>query len=861
MASAISPVWTDARKRMLNRGSTYAEPGFSSPQVNTATLSRSNRRVMDNSKTTIKSTKHGAEPRTASSSQKVKIGISGGGPRAMNHIIALVALFCVHEEKLMKLRSKGVDFSIEITVFEKQPEKRGASGNAFQPECDATLNTGIPGRMKIPGLEKIADTHPTVYAATDLARTVTNLIGSDPKPLLNRYKDCNLAAYSMLRKALKADGKLNTSIPCLTRDFLGAGLTKNVNDVIDYANSKLSFFDIKIRYGMEVAKVDFANPAAPELIVKEPDGRVKSHVFDMVFLANGTPSKAKVPPSVVAKSYSQIPNSNAMKEFLNSNGLLDSNGKLKKGTKLAIVGASLAAYDYLNVLATTLGIVRPCSSEIGYEIDPKVAAEYQNLITIVNPTAGRATPPAISNALPGFTTGGSLSWPTNVPQGIGAWDEIHSTFLQNHFQAFPLFQSLTKANIARALGTVPGKVNESKSTKQRLADYQLQIESFQSGKSLTEWGFWKSSYLQVISGVGFSSNSKEAENCLSKTAPLTHTPFNLIRKYRSHISNFTDAEYVKTNANSKSVKVLNEVERLLGPSPISAQQMVNLLSEANVLDHVPGYSSQLQMSKDGKFVELGNMKFHAILAPKALSREADITIGSIADFVEEVAPGQPEYAKGRILVGKDGKLLNVYECGMVGEGTHVKNADGSYSLVGMRWPDTHGYSNLFELVCQAPYLTLSFALLKAANVSNPISHMQEYYESNLPDPTDFDAETAQFENAFYEILQKNVFLNLCEVLAGDDGAQYRQFTDHAFTSKDRASFVARLEKEKLSESETAALEAFLHQTTNPVRYQPSNMEKFYNRHVDFTQRELDEMLNEAIAQAVACAPSNRKVGA
>ncbi len=851
-------VWVGTQNANAGQWCTLPKRQFLASPYNRRTPSPTNVQTSISYEPAINVPKTGPEPSEQLTSKEIKIGISGGGPRAMNHIISLVALLCIHEKKLTQLLQDGIDFSIQVTVFEKQPKKRGAGGNAFQPECDATLNTGLPGRMKIPGLDKISKTHPTVDAATDLAKTVAHMVESDPEKFMQRYKKSNLAAYSMFKKALRPDGTLDTSVPCLTRDVLGAGLTKNVNDVIAYANDVLPFIDIEVCYNQQVTDVDFSDPEAPALVVIGEDGLPKRHTFDMVFLANGTPMKSRVPKSIAHMVYSQIPNRHSMSAFLRSLGLYHNHNSLKQGTKLGVIGASLSSYDYVNLLATQLGIVVPSTSGVGYRIDPTAAAKYQGLITLINPTAGRATPPAISNAPAGVGASVRLSWPAGLPNGIGSCDEIHSTFLHKHFDAFPLFRALTKANIARALGIIPRNVNESKSTKERLSDYQCQINDFLTGKTVTEWGFWKNAYLQVISGVGFHPNSEEADKLLSTMAPLTHSPFNMLRKYRAYISAFTDPKNVKNTSNAKAVNVLNEVERLLGPSPIASQQMVNLLSEAGVLNQVCGTSDQLRMSDDEQFVELDDLQFHAILAPKVMTREADIVLRSIMHFVQQAAPGQPEYTKGRFLVGQDGKPLNVYECGMVGEGARVQNADGTFSLVGMRWPDTHGYSNLMELVCQAPYLTLSFAILKSAGVKDPIAHIQEQYRKNLPDPQIFDAETAKFEGAFQEILQKIAFLNLCEVLAGDDGTLYREFTDNVFTYQDRAAFVEGLKMKQLSEAERMAFDAYKDQTTNPLKYQPASMEEFTDRFVDFTQEELDRMLKKAIAQAQARAESDAR---
>ncbi len=850
MAPAVPQVLIGTSNGKATRYCSAKEKPFSVSRYNSATPWASEPAATID-KSVINDVKTSVEPSYGSTSRKVKIGISGGGPRAMNHIISLVALMCVHEKKLTELRQDGIDFSIEVTVFEKQPKMRGAGGNAFQPECDATLNTGIPGRMKIPGLEEIVQTHPTVERATDLAKTVAHIVERDPEKFIYRYKARNLAAYSMLKNALRSDGTLDTSVPCLTRDVLGSGLTKNVNDVIAYANEVLPFIDIQICYGQQVTDVDFSDPETPVLIVKGSDGRVTRHAFDMVFLTNGTTLKSRAPKSIAYRTYTEIPNYYSLSVFFRSLGLFDEDSNVKPSTKLGITGASLSAYDYVCILATQLGILVPCNSDVGYQIDPAAAAKYQGLITLINPTAGRVTPPAISKAPPGFASGIPLSWPGNAPNGIGVCDEIHSTFLQKHFEAFPLYKVLAKANIARALGTVPRKVNEPKSTKERLADYQSQIEEFLTGENLVEWGFWKNAYLQAISGVGFHRNSEESNQLLSKMAPLTHSPFNMVRKYRAHISALTDPNNVKNTSNAKGAKVLNEVERLLGPSPIASQQIVNLLSEAGVLNQACGKSEKLRMSDDGEFVELDDLQFDAILAPKVMTREANIILGPLRHYVREVALGQPEYAKGRLLVGQDGMPLNVYECGMIGQGARVQNADGTFSLVGMRWPDTHGYANLMELVCQAPYLTLSFAILKSVGVKNPIAHIQEHYRANLPDPQVFNAETAMFEEAFGEILQKTAFLNLCEVIAGDDGALYRDITEKVFTCQNRAAFVKDLKTKQLSGAEVVALDAYQHQIVNPIKYQPAGMKEFTDRFVDFTQEELDSMLKEAIAVADA----------
>ena len=207
--------------------------------------------------------------------------------------------------------------------------------------------------MEIPGLDKIAETHPEVYEATNLAKTVANMVAPDRERILERYKNANLAAYLLFERALGPDGKLDTSKAFISWNIIGKALTKNVNTAINYANQKLPFIDINVHFDSKVLSVDLSKPKMATLIVNEKGGKFCRHKFDKVFLENGTTSMSTVPKSIVPRTFSRIPNSATMKYFLYSLGLFGLNGKLKPGTKLGIT--SISTHDYVNILATFLG--------------------------------------------------------------------------------------------------------------------------------------------------------------------------------------------------------------------------------------------------------------------------------------------------------------------------------------------------------------------------------------------------------------------------------------------------------------------------------------------------------------------------
>ena len=774
----------------------------------------------------------------------VKHGISGFGPRAANHIIALIALLCIHEDEIAALQRNGLNFLIELTIFEKQSIEQGVGGNAYQLECEAALNTPIPNELQIPGLETIADTHPVVYRATNIAKAVGELVESDPERLLDYYKKVNLAAYSTLKNALGDNGKLDTSQPSVMRRHFGQALTDNVYSVIEYANKNLPCIKINLHHDTEVTDLDLTNSKHPTLLVEGQAGESR-HQFDFIQFENGLPWRSRVRDSLAAKTYSRIATSKTLWEFLDAQGLLSEDGRVKPGTRLAIRGAGLSAYDYVTLIATLANVVVPDDSDLGYRVDQEAAKSCRGLITFVNRRGGMVPPPRLLSK-------NGPNWPNEAPKPILNGEELHALFLQKDFQYLPLLLALTKANIARALNTVPGNIYKQKTTLDRFADYEEEVNKHFSGQDLTESGLLLLASANILLGIGLDHDAKAAEEALRAKAPITYREYSEKRRFRALVSDITSPEYVQVSSNAESMEALKLFEWFYSASPPQVQQMMNLLSKCGVLHQICGSEEEFGLSSDGNEVTFRDLRFDALLSPKVMERgSSDPLLQSLTGKVGQHLAGVPVHQKGRFLVDNHGKPLPVRENGAGGEGDQFTNDSGTTSTVGVSWHDTRGYSHLCELVPQLSCLTLCLSLLKASGVKEPVSQIQSLHKETLPTPKAFNDEVAKFEGSFYEILEKIAFLELCAVLAADDAQRYLEYSEHTFHPQDRARFIAELSTDELSLPEKKALRAYLRKIANPLPYNPVSLQGFEKRFVDLAPSQLEHMFKNLMAQVSA----------
>ncbi|EIW79881.1 hypothetical protein CONPUDRAFT_166564, partial [Coniophora puteana RWD-64-598 SS2] len=351
---------------------------------------------------------------------------SGFGPRNAMLFKGVVLNFLAERETLRKL-----GMHMKFDVFEMQSEVNASSGNAFQVDCDATINTGIPGR--VPSQATTLDRVPSEYqhivaAAGDLASFATQELAPAADKHRDELRKRNPAAYALFIQSLREDNSIDVSLPCTTRGTVGKIHRDSIKKVLDFVVKEVPEIQIEFHYEHTVVDADFTLPTKPKLLVcRNGDREAKLYSFDFVHLANGTTWKVPVSESVAPKAFSETPSLESIGRFLSQQGLLDEHRLLRPNTKLrmGITGMSLSAYDPVAIILQYTKMIY--TTDRGYEIDEDVASQYQGLLTFISRSKGKVAPPRHR-----FTR----AWPgKKVPDNQSFMDtyQAHAMFLQKNF--------------------------------------------------------------------------------------------------------------------------------------------------------------------------------------------------------------------------------------------------------------------------------------------------------------------------------------------------------------------------------------------------------------------------------------------
>ena len=235
---------------------------------------------------------------------------------------------------------------------------------------------------------------------------------------------------------------------------------------------------------------------------------------------------------------------------------------------------------------------------------------------------------------------------------------------------------------------------------------------------------------------------------------------------------------------------------------------------------------------DGKF-HVNNTDFDALFFPGILTEEADKVFQAFDD-VDQITPGQPAFAKGRLLQ-TDGQLTN---CSYTGIGNRGKIVGGS--VMGRRAGDySHASSSQLSIVNAR--MELCHALLRARGIEDTAAAINEIYQRLLPGNEAFDQETAQFRTEYYELHEQIAFLDFCEQLAGQDADAYASYYDQAFSKGSRT----KLANSRRSQA-PAAVQTFESRIANIPPYTPATRDQYYSRFVDYTEHEANCIYKEII---------------
>ncbi|KAJ3486484.1 hypothetical protein NLG97_g6605 [Lecanicillium saksenae] len=710
------------------------------------------------------------------------IALSGLGPRNAQYLMFLAAVLLANEDRLATLRDNNVELVLRVTVFERQGQEDAGCGNAFQVNCDAATNTGVTALPRIAGIDTI---DPTFRSIIDLAGRAGVELQAGSADVLDELESCNPVASLLFRKALRCDGTVDTAAACMTRGQWGLIQRSSFFEALKYIKTNLPQLDITIHYQHEVVGVDFSVPTRPCVIVRGPKAAADArHEFDLVAFAHGTPLVSPVSSDAAPMTYSLTPNHSSLGSFLQNHGMLDGDGYVIPGKSILITGESLSAYDYATILMPFLrGFCLDESNPVGYDFSEASAAQYRCLITFISRSECGPAPPRIVS---------DLKWRGAAP--ILTTREMHALRLQRRYNWLDPANEFLEANVARSTNQVPSGVTCDQTSEEYMAKYYADsLDHLTGGGSSQETALLCAGYLAFMNGSGFETDPDTAEAALIRDAPFTRHgragwPF-----FSASGVEMSSDDMIDTPENSAFFRHWRRMHNFAAASPAVLQHSVALLFQRGIARHQVATFDMIGLSSARNQITLADRRFDVALAPKVISREADVLRSSSVGGVKQIIPGMPDYGKGMHLRSADGVPISAFDFGLGGWGLVTQNGQQELRTVGkvLNGTNSHGAAADWASSFALYSVLLSVALAVRPNVS-PIHTVSQVYEQTLPDPDVFDAEVASFKPVWREVQEKLLFLRLCKDLAGCDAAKYSDYTEQIFTRATRDNFLYQL---------------------------------------------------------------------
>ncbi|KAF9072577.1 hypothetical protein BDP27DRAFT_1320195 [Rhodocollybia butyracea] len=556
--------------------------------------------------------------------------------------------------------------------------------------------------------------------------------------------------------------------------------------------------------------------------------------FDFVHMANGTPNAPTVPLGRMVTT--AIPNHDDVGRFLADNDLLDSNGQIKVTAKIGIAGLGLSAYDYVPLVLRYTSIIEP--TEKGYKINEDNARRYPGLLTFVSKSGVPAPPRHID---PKHFT---------IPAGLRlilTTEEVHALLLQQKFDWLSVWKVFLDANVARFLSKMPKDLQHRKTTsttsldivvKERMMDYVRQNDAYMQGKQ-TEVGLLRSGYRQIYWGQGFELDPTQSEKDLVAKAPLTRKDRAGPLMRRGSLAEVTSAAYLAANSNKAFFNDYATLHSHVAASPPAIQQLVARMFELDVAKFVQG-----SFEEDVPRLVGQGQKF---FTPKLLSRNHDPVLVSLKGKVDEIAPGQPKYDKGRFIRTRDVKTpVHAIDMGIGGEGTTVKDFTGGTSIIGMQWHDTSTLDAAADSAANLAPMTVLLSTMAQEGIEKPVERLLKDYHAGLPSEKEFDKEVEQFRSTWKEVHEKRAFLLLCESVV-TDAPQYLEYSDKVFDPQSRKDLVDDWVQNKLHDD---AIATYNQAIKGIPEFDPPSVTKYFERFVDLSRSEVTKCWDAYMGSSV-----------
>lgn len=510
----------------------------------------------------------------------------------------------------------------------------------------AGLNTGIDWDVPMtgarPDMEGIAkEQSDTIIRLLDLAGRYAEIMMADPKKTLEALQSENIAtALLFIRNS--ATGKLDTSSACGPRNVVGQALEDMTRDTMALAKVHLPWLKVNFYFSTKVIDINLENPRKPVLTVHSlnDDRRKTLEPYDLVFKSTGTTWAIPIKGEVAKKSYTGVPNSEALWDYLHGRQTVLKDGTIRPGTKILIGGASLSAFDPVGILLTKTGIVKfGTSSPDGYWIDEKRASQYPGLITFFNRPPGEFVRPRHTEV------------PSIIPEEASLFtpDMILSQQLHKFNDPFQVY--IEKARLLNAVHfkKLPKDIEPHVSTPEQFAHMAEENKKFtESPDATTETGMMRAA---AISFLIFSALGSNMPALGAKVAELEQRYPLLVRNAYDSVcsSRFSSTHRIEGSREESANHTAAHrfMMSFIASSPVPIYNLITRLYHLGVIGWEFGQYEQVAWSPEEQRFVLNDLRAHGLIAARILTADTDDISKRVLAQAKKQSPGEPIYSKGR----------------------------------------------------------------------------------------------------------------------------------------------------------------------------------------------------------------------
>ncbi|KAK6203738.1 hypothetical protein LQW54_008844 [Pestalotiopsis sp. IQ-011] len=741
-------------------------------------------------------------------------------------------------------------FELAFYIFDEGQLESSAQGQAWATVSEGNANSDIPISAPLRGVEKIQeDWMHTLKQAINFEEPASRDLHTYIDNLADQYKRINPAAYALLREST-LPGSVDTTAPWGTRASIGLLLQKSVVDVIEFVRINIPEIQIHTNWGVQLFGINVTNPQRPVLAMGFDPG--DNMAFDYVHVAQGITKYPSFNGRMTGHPrWSQFihlepANYNGLLARLQLRGLLMENrNMIEPKTKIAIAGLSLSAYDYVPILMQFTDMLE--LTDEGWRINSTNARKYQGLLTFIAPN-GRVAPPC--HYRDRTNPSGSNYWPRE--NSLISTEELHALHMQRDFDWMTVALPLLRASVCLELD-IPLDLTDPALTQtplEQMRDYRAQNERYQDGHQ-TEIGLLRLGQQLFFEGHGLERYPADANAALLAKAPFTRVSGPMARKALLSEMSLLNVARKSARGNRDMWKYLKTLD---SASPVQVQDLVARLFELGVAVYKQGEMEQLKPARGDRHLALDNEHwFQLVIAPPTDTRRSwlDRIDSGIHpdDVVLKEDPNNissaPAVMKGRFWL--DTRTTTEIHVTDAGSGTaghlmSVGDIDDAW-IVGARDSDNDTLTGIFDWAPTAAKFLVLLSVLTAGGAPRPPRYVLMSLDRTLPQDADFVRETAQFQGAWNEVVQKYAFVDFCHSLKGRIPPN---FFNSVYDPYRREAAI-----EEINRLIPGSRFYYDHRVAQLGPYNPVNWNDYFNRFVDPTPDQMDEawhaILNEVRA--------------